>query len=32
MDLEEDGEFSSVHDIFDFGCIDFEENSEVPMP
>ena len=32
MDLEEDGEFSSVHGVFAFGHAEFEEKSQVPLP
>lgn len=32
VDLEENRKFSSVHGVFDFGHIEFEENSQLPMP
>ena len=32
VDLEEDGEFSSIHGVFDFGHTEFEEKGQVPLP
>lgn len=30
--LEEDEEFSSVHGVFNFGHVEFEEKSQSPLP